>query len=334
MRTCEEYRELISLAIDNEIAPDEMRDLQRHLLVCEECRNVYRAFAALSDSLADSLSVAPEDFTEGVMSRIGAQSQPARKKRFAWGRFAAVAACFVIVAAAASKIGLDGWQSRSGESAAAPADYAVSDDVNAESYAPAEPEEEQEDSSMNSVLYDSYPQEDTADGSGTVDSDSPAEATPAPEASLQDQETQELPESGQQQKTDGNSTDATESNSPTSNCADSPEEAMAMLTGLTEAEIYTGDVSESSSSEPDVTTTNTDSLAALAELLSFSELSQEERPQDEPLFTVVAQDSENGKFEIRIWLSGSKLIIEFGENGTLYVANGTFADLLEFIENA
>ncbi len=319
MRTCEEYRELISLTIDNEIAPEEMVELQRHLMECDECRLVYDAFAGISESLSDELVQPPNSFTEGVMFKIGLE-RPSRKKHSVWGRFAAIAACFVILAAAASKIGVDRWKSNSTTDDLSPqAAYNMTDTV------PNKPESNNETQLFDIPSDDSQPAPDGKNNNA----DTPTAPTPEPP----------LPPASDEETTVGEPADPLPEDVPAESNGDndasnSAEDEMAILMSLTEAEIYTGGPSDTGSVTPDVSTTNSDALAALANLLSFSKLSEEDAPDDDPLFTIIGRSSEDEEIKISIWLSDGDLIIQLGEDSPVYIANGALIDLLDFIKNA
>lgn len=313
MRICEEYRELISLAIDNEISPEDMNELRRHLLECDECRLVYNAFRSISDSLSDDCAQPPEGFSQNVMFRLGHERQ-ARRKRPVWRRFAAVAACFVVLAAAVSGIGIDRWKKQA-DTETAPRDF----------YAAAGEAPEYSEYEENASLCDITGSDDVPDN-GTqyfspADPGAPdtSELPPPAEEPTCDAPTERAPSDEANYKLEAQL---------------SPEEDMAILMSLTEADIYTGEFSDASFAVPDVSTTNSDALAALAALLSFSELTEEERPDEEPLFTVIGRISEDEEITIPIWLSSGSLIIQLGENGPIYIANGSFTDLLDFIRNA
>lgn len=313
MRTCEEYRELISLAIDNEITPEDMVELQRHLLECDECRLVYDAFMSISGSLSDELAQPPEGFAQNVMFRIG-HEQPARRKRSVWKRFAAIAACFVILAATASGIGLNRWKNGSAADNAPKAVYASADT------APEYSEADEEASLFDLHNSDAAAARDESQNSApdAMEPDAPLVQLPAEEPAS------DVPADG-----------VLTSEAPEDSSAQlSPEDEMTILMSLTEAEIYTGELSDTGSVAPDVSTTNSEALAALANLLSFSELTGEDVPDGEPLFTIIGRISENEEIKIPIWLSDNSLVIQLGEDGPIYIANGTLVDLLEFIKNA
>lgn len=320
MRTCEEYRELISLAMDNEIAPEDMMDLQRHLLECDECRLVSEAFAAVADCLADEEAQPPDGFVEGVMFKIGAQQElSARRKRPIWRRYAAAAACFVILAAAVSGISLDRWKSR-GDGEEAP--RAASTDIDSEAGAG--------DGQDSVSLFDFFssnaaPEVSSADvptGYDAEEPPSPPESEPEPVVGS-GRENSDLAGS---EPTAG----AANSQEPSSQA----EEDMAVLLSITEADIYSGEYSVSDEASPAVSTASDDVLETLAKLLSFSELTDgaNRLADKEPLFTIVGHISEDEDIVIRIWLSDNRLIIQLGEDGPIYIAAGTLLDLIELIE--
>ena len=112
------------------------------------------------------------------------------------------------------------------------------------------------------------------------------------------------------------------------------EAASASLMNITEATIYTGSPDNFSNVSPSLTATSSQAIIALTELLSFSELTDGAEPEDDPLFTILAQNRDGEEFDITVWLSGGRLIIKLGNTDTLYVASGSLAELRAFIENA
>lgn len=328
MRTCEEYRELISLAMDNEIAPEDMVDLQRHLLECDECRLVSEAFSAVADCLADEAVQPPDGFVEGVMFKIGAQQElSARRKRPIWRRYAAAAACFVILAAAVSGISLDRWKSR-GDGEEAP--RAASTDIDSEAGTG--------DGQDSVSLFDF-----SASNAAPDDDSAPApEVSPADVPTGYDAEEPASPPESEPEPVVGSGRENSDlaGSEPTAGAANSQEpssqaeEDMAVLLSITEADIYSGEYSVSDEASPAVSTASDDVLETLAKLLSFSELTDgaNRLADKEPLFTIVGHISEDEDIVIRIWLSDNRLVIQLGEDGPIYIAAGTLLDLIELIE--
>lgn len=97
---CNEVQTLISAMLDDELSEEERASVQVHIAACPDCKRMYDAFAALSDSLQD-LEAPPADFTETVMRSVRAAAKPPiRKRRWIQG-FAAMAACLVLILFAA-----------------------------------------------------------------------------------------------------------------------------------------------------------------------------------------------------------------------------------------
>lgn len=92
---CEEIQEKISMMLDGELSEIDRAGLMEHIDNCPECKAVYHAFSALSDSL-DTLEAVPDGFTEDVMRHIHAQPGIARKKRWLPGVLS-MAACVALV---------------------------------------------------------------------------------------------------------------------------------------------------------------------------------------------------------------------------------------------
>ena len=99
MDKCERYQEMISAMVDGELSEEQRQELEAHLAVCPDCQALLRAFTALSDELRMPASV-PEDLCASVMARAAAP----RPVHFAWRRWGALAACLVLVGAAALRL--------------------------------------------------------------------------------------------------------------------------------------------------------------------------------------------------------------------------------------
>ena len=99
MKDCAYYQELISRLVDREITPEEGEELAAHARECDECRAVYSAFVSLSEMLSSDLAEPPEELSENVMAEIRRAElwKQNRKPRHHWRRWAALAACAVLV---------------------------------------------------------------------------------------------------------------------------------------------------------------------------------------------------------------------------------------------
>jgi len=101
MRKCAEYEDMISAFIDGALAEEDRAALMEHMASCPACQNYFDQQIALHDALlADAEAIRPpENFTADVMARVRFTSQEKRRKP-AWPRWAALAACCAIAALA------------------------------------------------------------------------------------------------------------------------------------------------------------------------------------------------------------------------------------------
>lgn len=117
MKECEIFQELLSRLLDGELSGEERRRLEEHLNVCPECREMYRAFSAVSEALASDLEEVPAQLHEKIMDGVRAAPAPVRKRGVLVRlRPYAAAACFVVILSAVLALGRDG---RDAESTAA-----------------------------------------------------------------------------------------------------------------------------------------------------------------------------------------------------------------------
>lgn len=93
MGECEHYRELISALIDGEVSESENAEIRAHIESCPECRAMFDAFTAVSDSLSE-LEELPDGVHESIMRGVRASE---KKKKPAWTRVLPLAACLVMV---------------------------------------------------------------------------------------------------------------------------------------------------------------------------------------------------------------------------------------------
>ncbi len=86
-----DYTMLMSVALDDEATPEEMRRLREHLRGCAACAGVWERWQAVDRRLDAAPLVTPAlSFTDNVMARIEAQSR--KRQRTRWlgsGLFAA-----------------------------------------------------------------------------------------------------------------------------------------------------------------------------------------------------------------------------------------------------
>lgn len=108
MRTCEEYWEMISAAVDGELTETELSELHAHMASCPDCKSMYDAFLGISDTMTGDLAEPPAELLSGVMLKI--QSNQAvngkKKRRFSVGRIAAMAACLAVIVLGVSQLDL------------------------------------------------------------------------------------------------------------------------------------------------------------------------------------------------------------------------------------
>ena len=70
MQNCDKIQELISCLLDGELSSEERADVAKHLESCEECRNIYESFAAVSECLREEAAEAPDSIRENVMAEL------------------------------------------------------------------------------------------------------------------------------------------------------------------------------------------------------------------------------------------------------------------------
>lgn len=104
MRDCNQFQQMISAMLDEELSADEERALRAHIEACEDCRCIYNAFAGLSAAMKDTLADPPELLAKGIMYKINLQ-EGKTKRPFHWGRFTMLAACLALVIFGVSRLG-------------------------------------------------------------------------------------------------------------------------------------------------------------------------------------------------------------------------------------
>ena len=80
---CENAQIAMMQHMDKTIKPADARELTRHILSCESCREYYLAFDEAND-IENTLAAAPDGFTEMVMTKIRelpVYASPAKKGR-------------------------------------------------------------------------------------------------------------------------------------------------------------------------------------------------------------------------------------------------------------
>ncbi len=89
----EYYRMLVSAAVDGEATEAELKELEEHIAGCPECAALLEAYKAVGAELADEAEP-PAKLAEGVMYRVKNEK---KKRRFAFGRFTAIAAAAIVI---------------------------------------------------------------------------------------------------------------------------------------------------------------------------------------------------------------------------------------------
>ena len=98
MSRCEEYQELISRMVDEELSDRRKAALEEHIRTCEDCAALYSAFSALSRQIGEDLEEVPLDLRENVMAEIR-REEIHRKNRIptALRGVLAAAACLAVI---------------------------------------------------------------------------------------------------------------------------------------------------------------------------------------------------------------------------------------------
>lgn len=109
MRPCDEFLDLISAALDNELSADDSAALNEHLNQCCACRALFDDLCALHDASVYAEEIAaPAGFAQQVMDRIAADpaqekisrvvSFPSKRKvYYPWKKWAVSAAVIAVV---------------------------------------------------------------------------------------------------------------------------------------------------------------------------------------------------------------------------------------------
>lgn len=162
--SCEQYREIISAAMDGEADEEELMALRAHLEECPECRAYREALAGLSELLDTELPEPGPSFTESVMDAVREAERSKKVIRLrARRRYTTLAASLLLVAglglAAAQSRGKSAPQTPMMMMAAAPAEAAVCEEAEEEEF----------------VYANEYNDNDAADNSVMNPGDAPAE---------------------------------------------------------------------------------------------------------------------------------------------------------------
>ena len=104
MRTCEEYREMISRLLDEDLSAEERSELERHAASCPDCAAVLAAFRSLSEAIADDPAEPPEGLHENIMADVRREAIRRRQAPKRVRSFLALAACAALVILAAANL--------------------------------------------------------------------------------------------------------------------------------------------------------------------------------------------------------------------------------------
>ena len=171
MNKCSKIAPLIDALVSGEATDDEREIVMQHIEQCDECRYMYETLCEIENGLRYCVEP-PEDFTKNVMDAVRSSgvkhSRPSAVKRHLKKytvRYAAAAACFLLVSAVAVKLILgDGFNAKNDssvmfgtdnngamatESSGAAADWDADTGDSPESY------ESDEYSNDNAYTYDS-----------------------------------------------------------------------------------------------------------------------------------------------------------------------------------
>ncbi len=105
MNGCQEYQELISRMLDEDLSKAERDALAEHIKRCPDCAAVYVAFRSLSESLSEDLVEPSPDLHEKIMADVRREAMRTRNSvhhhHRRWHTVMTAAACLLLVVAAA-----------------------------------------------------------------------------------------------------------------------------------------------------------------------------------------------------------------------------------------
>lgn len=105
MTNCEQYQELISRMLDDDLSKAERGALAAHVKTCPDCAAVYVAFRSVSEHLGAELEEVPDALHENIMAEVRRDSIRSRnsvqRSHRSWHTVLTLAACLVLVVAAA-----------------------------------------------------------------------------------------------------------------------------------------------------------------------------------------------------------------------------------------
>ncbi|MBR0353910.1 MAG: zf-HC2 domain-containing protein [Oscillospiraceae bacterium] len=105
MNGCQEYQELISRMLDEDLSKAERDALAEHIKRCPDCAAVYVAFRSLSESLSEDLVEPSPGLHEKIMADVRREAMRTRNAAHhhhrRWHTVMTAAACLLLVVAAA-----------------------------------------------------------------------------------------------------------------------------------------------------------------------------------------------------------------------------------------
>ncbi len=104
MKHCEEYSELISAFIDNEISDAETETLKAHLATCRDCRAYLIYLEKIHTESAALAEEVPDGFSARVMNSIAASEKAQKRFSIARFKFTAIAAAIILLVFAAGRL--------------------------------------------------------------------------------------------------------------------------------------------------------------------------------------------------------------------------------------
>ena len=114
---CSKYTQWLSAALDGQLTAQQRRELDAHLAICPDCAALFETLRANAQAMRELDCQFPENLHQRIMGSLPAQAAPVKKNNVVhWRRWGSLAACLVLVAAAALTIPFFG--TRGGKSAA------------------------------------------------------------------------------------------------------------------------------------------------------------------------------------------------------------------------
>ena len=104
MKSCQEYQELISRLLDDDLSAGEQSELERHIASCPDCRAMADAFRALSQTIGEDLEEPDERLHENIMADVRREALRRRQAPKRLHRILALAACAAVILLAATKL--------------------------------------------------------------------------------------------------------------------------------------------------------------------------------------------------------------------------------------